>query len=89
MTPISRRILLALLVLSTLASVLPDAVAQSSESAIAAAKKRGRLIVGVKYDFPPLATSTSRRKSSASKSTWHANLRQRSSTIAMPWNWSK
>jgi len=38
------------------------AQAADSESAVAAAKKRGRLIVGVKYDFPPFGFVDEKRQ---------------------------
>jgi len=50
----TRIVWIALLLLAALGCVVADAMGQTPDtSAVAAAKKRGRLIVGVKYDFPP------------------------------------
>jgi ABC-type amino acid transport substrate-binding protein len=50
-----RVIWLAMLFIATLAGCVADAIGQMSDaSGIAAAKKRGKLVVGIKYDFPPM-----------------------------------
>jgi ABC-type amino acid transport substrate-binding protein len=54
----------AVLVLALIGVAVPNATAQSSDSdsSVAAAKKRGRLIVGVKYDFPPFGFVDEKRQ---------------------------
>jgi len=54
MKRVSRIFWAGLLLVAALAGVVADGTAQTADSsAIAAAKKRGKLTVGVKYDFPP------------------------------------
>jgi len=54
MSRASRIFWAGLLLVAALAGVVADGTAQTADSsAIAAAKKRGKLVVGVKYDFPP------------------------------------
>ena len=55
MNTLQRIILATILTLALISGATHDVCAQAtdSDSAMAAAKKRGRLIVGVKYDYPP------------------------------------
>ena len=54
----------AVLFLAMAGVIAEDVAAQAvdSQSAVAAAKKRGRLIVGVKYDFPPFGYVDEKRQ---------------------------
>ncbi len=54
----------AAVLFGALACGVQDAVAQATDSgsAVAAAKKRGHLIVGVKYDFPPFGFVDEKRQ---------------------------
>ena len=55
--------LVALFVAAVALAIPHEALAQAAgESAVAAAKKRGKLIVGVKYDFPPFGYVDEQRK---------------------------
>jgi len=62
MSLLKRLVHAAVLMLALACIVAQDAHAQAADSSIAAAKKRGRLIVGVKYDFPPFGFVDEKRQ---------------------------
>src|SRR4051812_11802323 len=63
MTHATRITVFVVALLSVMGGFVADALGQTADtSAVAAAKKRGKLIVGVKYDFPPFGYVDEQKK---------------------------